>query len=208
MQAKTKSEIKADGVEVVSRNEQQQHQQQDHSTMAKRKSESGEDHPSDNHKKIRNHPKEEHEEEGVEDLSVKTDEITEAELVQVRADKFDSLDDMMKTWIEALGLKNSYGTCDKGLNQIRIKDYVPPNSFERIFQLTDFLFPVDQGDKTYHKRLFQDHSRPGWPVRNALRDVKKRNPKDPLVSWHKKGQQWIPPTASALTIMVRLVLDM
>lgn len=192
--------------EVDSDNEQQQ--QQSHSTRAKRKSESGEDDQSDKDKKIRLEPKEEHEEEGDEDLSVETDESTETESIQVGADKFDSLDDTTKKWIKALGLKNSYGTRNEGLNQVRIKDYVPPYSFEAIFRLTDFLFPVDQGDKTYHKRLFEDHRRPGWPVRNALRDAKKRHPEDPLVSWHKKGQQWIPPTASALTIMVQFILDM
>jgi hypothetical protein len=128
----------------------------------------------------------------------KTDEITSAE--------FDSLDDSTKKWIAALDLKDAYGTRDEGLSLIGIEEYVKPSSFEEIVHLTDFLFPVYHGD-TYYKKLFEDDKRPGLMVRSALRDIKKKTPNDPLVSWHEYGP-WIPPTASSLTLMVRFILDM
>jgi hypothetical protein len=138
---------------------------------------------------------------------VETDKITDAAFVEVGSDELNSLDDTTKKWIQALGLQNSYGTRDTGLRQIGIKEYVKPSSFDEVFLLTDFLFPVDQGDDSYYKKLFVDDKRPGLKVRSALRDIKKKTPNEPLVSWHEYGP-WTPPTASSLTLMIRFILDM
>jgi hypothetical protein len=138
--------------------------------------------------------------------SAETDLSSGAAFVPVGSDEFDSLDDTTKKWIEALGLATAYGTRDNGLSQIGLKEYVKPSSFDEVFLLTDFLFPVDKGNDTYYKRLFEDGKRPGLKMRNALRDIKTKTPNEPLVSWHEYGP-WIPPTASSLTLMIRFILD-
>jgi hypothetical protein len=122
--------------------------------------------------------------------------------------QFDSLDEETKEWIAKIGLKNAYGSRDDGLERITAELFVGPPSFERIFLLVDFLYPVEENEETYHWRLFARETRPGIKVRAALRTIKKKNPTHPMVSWHKKGGQWIPPSVEALNGIVKLIIDL
>lgn len=123
-------------------------------------------------------------------------------------EQFNALDEATQKWIAAIGLEDAYGSRDDGLAQINIDAFVGPPSFENIFILTDFLFPAEDGAETYHWRLFQKDSRPGNKVRQALRRVKKKDPTNPMVCWHKRNVPWIPPTAQSLTGIVKLIVDL
>jgi len=124
------------------------------------------------------------------------------------AEHFNALDEATKEWISSIGLENEYGNRDEALDRIVSGTYMKPPSFERVFLLADFLFPVEEGEETYHGHLFQRESRPGIKVRQELRRIKTKTPDDPMVCWHQKGKQWIPPTAGALAAMVRLIVGL
>lgn len=124
-----------------------------------------------------------------------------------RANPFDTLDAETKEWITSIGLKDSYGNRELGLGQIQEDTYVKPSSFEKVFLLTDFLFPVEDGEETYHCRLFKKVSRPGIKIRDKLRTIKRKNPNDPRVCWHETDKKWTPPTVEALTGLVRLIVE-
>lgn len=118
--------------------------------------------------------------------------------------EFKMLDANMKSWIQHLSLQNRYGSKEAGLDMIDEHNYTPPESFEQVFHLADYLFP----GKDYHHRLFQklnEKSRPGIKVRQALRGIKKRNPYDPLVSWHEPREEWIPPNKIVLAGMIDII---
>ena len=86
--------------------------------------------------------------------------------------------------------------------------YVEPPSFEYLFLLADFLYPVEEGEQTFHRRLFESESRPGTKVRQQLRKIKDETPDNPIVCWHRKGKQWIPPSVHAFKGIVRLIVSM
>lgn len=116
---------------------------------------------------------------------------------------FQSLNPKMKAWIRKIGLQNAYGTGDEDLRAVSESNYVKPNSFEQLFLLTDYLYPGND----YHLRLFETQSRPGLKVRKILRDLKKKNPDDLLVSWHQHRAEWIPPTKFAMVGIVKIIRD-
>jgi len=123
---------------------------------------------------------------------------------------FNSLDNATQAWISKIGLKEQYGNEDDGLDTIDVNAYEKPPGFETVFFLTDYLFPVARGEETFHRRLFArkhlvEKSKDGDNVRIALRNFKKKHPGVPLVSWHRKGQKWIPPTAESLVAMIRFI---
>lgn len=140
----------------------------------------------------------------------------EVYLDDISTSQFDCLDDETKEWIATIGLTSAYASRDNGLARITTESYVGPPSFETIFLLVDFLYPVEEGEETYHKRLYapkpqeliKKTARPGCKVRAALRTIKKKNPANPMVSWHNKGAQWIPPSVEALNGIVKLIVDL
>lgn len=126
---------------------------------------------------------------------------------QESTEHFNALDEATQNWISTIGLESAYGSRNNGLTQINVDAYVGPASFEEIFFLTDYLFPVEEDEETHHWRLFKKESRPGIKVRQVLRNIKKKDPSNPMVCWHKRGGQWIPPTVQALTGIVKLIVD-
>jgi hypothetical protein len=113
-----------------------------------------------------------------------------------------------KKWIDNLGLANGHRTARKGLDRIitnnKKKKYVAPASFEQVLWLANFLFP----EQDYYYRLFYSTFRPGIAVRQALRKRKEKDANDPLVSWHKSRQEWLPPTATVLVGIVNVILEL
>jgi hypothetical protein len=147
---------------------------------------------------------EEQDEVNSEVLSKDEEEDDEVSKTDINVDRL-SLDSKTKKWIDQLGLTNAHGKEKQGLNRIIAnKKYAVPESLEQVLLLTDFLFPR----KEYHSRLFAKAARPGIAVRQHLRKRQKKDPKDPLVSWHQPRQEWLPPTASVLVGMVNVIVDM
>lgn len=122
-------------------------------------------------------------------------------------DPFTSFKKRTQEWISAIGLKEQYGARYEGLDGIDADTYIGPPSFEHIFHLADFLFPVEEGEDTYHWRLWKRESRRGYSVRDELRRIKQETPDDPMVCWHQSAKPWIPPNADALAAMVRLIVN-
>lgn len=125
---------------------------------------------------------------------------------------FDMLDEDMKAWISALGLEKNAGAKEGGLDLIdKGSSYTAPPSFEAVFKLTDYLFPVEQGKQTFHSRLFSlegvKSTATGLPIRRKLRAIKKKNPNDPRVCYHTRKAKWIPPTTEALIGIVHIILE-
>lgn len=87
-----------------------------------------------------------------------------------------------------------------------------PRSFEEVFHLMDFLL---DDDKAYHRVLFVeagsrsngklDGKRKGIRTRQMLRNLKKRDPQNAAVSWHRPKKAWIPPTKAHLKVFAELL---
>lgn len=88
-----------------------------------------------------------------------------------------------------------------------VTDSCRPDSFQSVFHLMDFLFPVAEGEDNFHTTLWiraTSGERIGFKTRLQLRKMKKEDPH--VLLWHKPKSEYIPPTKADLAAFITLLM--